>query len=194
MALTRKLLKGMGLTEEQIDSIIDAHTDTVNGLKEEIEGHKSDGAKIKELEAKLKGFEGGEDWKQKHDDLKKEYDEYKKGVQAKETEGKVKAAYRELLKSEKVDPDMFDVILRATDFKPMKLEAEGKLENADKLGEVIRSDWAKFIVTEKQKGANVQTPPGSGTAPKKTREEIMAIKDTTERQRAMAENHELFGF
>lgn len=33
MALTRKLLKGMGLTEEQMDTIIEAHTDTVDGLK-----------------------------------------------------------------------------------------------------------------------------------------------------------------
>ena len=33
MALTRKLLKGMGLTDEQVDTIIEAHTDTVDGLK-----------------------------------------------------------------------------------------------------------------------------------------------------------------
>lgn len=32
MALTRKLLKGMGLTDEQVDTIIEAHTDTVDGL------------------------------------------------------------------------------------------------------------------------------------------------------------------
>ena len=33
MALTRKLLEGMGLTDEQVDTIIEAHTDTVDGLK-----------------------------------------------------------------------------------------------------------------------------------------------------------------
>ena len=36
MALTRKLLKGMGLTDEQVDTIIEAHTDTVDGLKEQV--------------------------------------------------------------------------------------------------------------------------------------------------------------
>ena len=30
--------------------------------------------------------------------------------------------------------------------------------------------------------------------PSKTKEEIFAIKDTDERQKAIAENHELFGF
>lgn len=38
MALTRKLLKGMGLTEEQMDTIIEAHTDTVDGLKATLHG------------------------------------------------------------------------------------------------------------------------------------------------------------
>ena len=37
MALTRKLLKGMGLTEEQVDTIIEAHSETVEGLKKQAE-------------------------------------------------------------------------------------------------------------------------------------------------------------
>ena len=42
MALTRKLLKGMGLTDEQVDTIIEAHTDTVDGLKAEVAKYKTD--------------------------------------------------------------------------------------------------------------------------------------------------------
>ena len=194
MALKRAMLKGMGLTDEQADAIIDGHTDTVNGLKDELKKHDGDAAKIKELEDKLKGFEGGEDWKKKYDDLKKEYDGYRTDVAGKEQAAKVKAAYRELLKAENVDPDMIDTVLRATDMSDKKLNADGKLENADKLSEGIRSDWAKFIVKEEKKGAEVKTPPGDGSGSKKTREEIMAIKDTAERQQAIAENHELFGF
>ena len=45
MAITRKLLKGMGLTEEQQDTIIEAHTDTVNGLKADIDRYKADAEK-----------------------------------------------------------------------------------------------------------------------------------------------------
>ena len=36
MALTRRFLKGMGLTEEQVDTIIEAHTEVTDGLKEQI--------------------------------------------------------------------------------------------------------------------------------------------------------------
>ena len=42
MSLTRKLLKGMGLTDEQVDTIIEAHTDTVDGLKEQANAYKAD--------------------------------------------------------------------------------------------------------------------------------------------------------
>ena len=37
MSLTRKSLKAMGLTDEQIESVIEMHTDTVSGLKEKLE-------------------------------------------------------------------------------------------------------------------------------------------------------------
>ena len=69
MALTRKALKAMGLTEEQVDSIIEAHTETVDGLKEQIKTYKADAEQLpavrKELEDMKKS--DGEDWKSKYD-------------------------------------------------------------------------------------------------------------------------------
>lgn len=35
MSITRKLLKGMGLTEEQQDTILEAHTTTLKDIKKE---------------------------------------------------------------------------------------------------------------------------------------------------------------
>ena len=49
MALTRKLLKGMGLTNEQVDTIIEAHTDTVDGLKADVSKYKSDAESLQAL-------------------------------------------------------------------------------------------------------------------------------------------------
>ena len=50
MALTRKLLKGMGLTDEQVDTIIEAHTDTVDGLKADVSKYKTDAEKLSDVE------------------------------------------------------------------------------------------------------------------------------------------------
>ena len=53
MALTRKLLKGMGLSDEQVDTIIEAHTDTVDGLKADVSKYKSDAEKLAGVEKEI---------------------------------------------------------------------------------------------------------------------------------------------
>ena len=50
MSITRKLLKGMGLTEEQQDTILEAHTATLEDIKKERARYKADAAEIDKLE------------------------------------------------------------------------------------------------------------------------------------------------
>ena len=50
-----------------------------------------------------------------------------------------------------------------------------------------------FFEYAKETGAKVEKPPPTGKATM-TKEQIDALKDTAERQKAIAENHELFGF
>ena len=66
MALTRKLLKGMGLTEEQVDTIIEAHTDTVDGLKEDIKKYKDNAEKLPTVQKELDDLKAAGDGGFKH--------------------------------------------------------------------------------------------------------------------------------
>lgn len=50
MALTRKFLKAMGIEDEKIDQIIDAHTETVDGLKEKLRAAEDDSKTLKEVQ------------------------------------------------------------------------------------------------------------------------------------------------
>ena len=193
MALTRKMLKGMGLSDEQIDTIIEGHDETVTALKNERDGYKAEAEKAgtykrerDEAQTALDAAKGDTDWKA-------EYDRLKADTEARETGRRVKDAYRQLLKAEKVDDDMLDSVMDVTKFDDMKLDKDGALKDADKLAEGIRSRWAKFIVTEGTRAPLTKTPPTGGKTTR-TKEEIMGIKDTAERQKAIAENHELFGF
>ena len=72
-------------------------------------------------------------------------------------------------------------------------KANATVEDADKLTEGIKADWADFVVNTVKKGVNNAKPPKSDGGGTMTKEEIMAIKDTAQRQAAIAENHELFG-
>ena len=198
MAFTRKMLKAMGIEDEKIDQIIDAHSETVDALKAERDGFKEDAAKLaavqKELDAlKAKGDDG---YKAKYEAEKAAHDALKADIAAKETKKAKTDAYRELLKGANIDEKRIATILRAEapTIDKIELDADGKIKNAEQYTESIKSDWADFIVTQSGKGTNTATPPANGgTATTKTKEDILKIKDAGERQKAIAENPTLFG-
>ena len=195
MALTRKSLKAMGLTDEQVDSIIEAHTETVDALKEERDSYKADADKLagvqKELDDAKKSAKDAPDYEA----LKKEYDEYKKGVEAEKTLQAKKTAFEEVVKDAGLSEKGIAKALKYADWGAIELTDAGKVKDASKHIKALKEEWADYVVTESEEGANTDTPPQSkGTnGAKMTKEEILKIKDTAERQKAMVENHELFG-
>ena len=193
MALTRAMLKGMQLTEEQVSAIIEEHSNTVQGLKDEIKKYKADAEKLPEVQKELDKLKEGDgnDWEKKYNNEHTAFEDYKKQVADREAIAKVRGAYRKLLVENGVGEKHIDAVLRVTDFSNVKIDKEGKLENADKLAEGIKSEWAGFITTTGTKGAPVDNPPG-GSKATMTKDEIMKIKDTSERQKAIAENIDLF--
>ena len=56
MALTRKYLKALGIEDEKIEQIIEAHTETVDGLKNERDGFKASADKLAEVQKELDGL------------------------------------------------------------------------------------------------------------------------------------------
>ena len=198
MAFTRKMLKAMGIEDEKIDQIIDAHSETVDALKAERDAYKEDAGKLaavqKELDAlKAKGDDG---YKAKYEAEKAAHDALKADIAAKETKKAKTDAYRELLKGANIDEKRIATILRAEapTIDKIELDADGKIKNAEQYTENIKSDWADFIVTQSAKGTNTATPPANGgAASTKTKEDILKIKDAGERQKAIAENPTLFG-
>lgn len=191
MAFTRSFLKSIGLDEEKIQTVIDAHLEVVNTLKEERDKLKQDTASLGDLQKKLEQYEGGEDFKAKYDSEHKAFEDFKKDVAAKAELAKVQSAYRKLLAEEKISEKRLDAVCRLTDFSKMKLDKDGNLADIDALRNSIKSDWADYITETTVKGADVETPPKVANA-KMTKAEIFAIKDTAERQKAIAENPQLF--
>ena len=190
----RKIL-GEACTDEIENALIALHLGVVDPLKDELNNVKADAAKIEELQKEVEKLNAekkdGEDWKAKFEKEHADFGEYKTQIEKDKATDTVKGLYRTLLKEAKVDEKRIDSILKVTDFSTMKVDKDGKLEGADKLSESIKNDWKDFIVTVQKNGAGVETPPdNNGT--KMTREQIMQIKNTAERQKAIAENFEVF--
>jgi hypothetical protein len=193
------MLKAMSIEDEKIDQIIEAHTETVNGLKEERDNLKADAEKLEAVQKELNKLkedtakdDGKNSWKVKYDAMKEEFDEYKAEVEAKATKATKEEAFRALLKEVGVAEKRINSVVKVSDIDAIELDKDGNIKDADKLKDSVKEEWSDFIQTEQTKGADTSNPPQNNGG-KKTREEILNIKDTAERQAAMAENHELFG-
>ena len=194
MALTRKMLKAMGIDDDKIDQIIEAHTESTDALKNELNGYKKDAEKLASVQRELDELKsaGTDDWKAKHDAVKKELEDYKAEVTGKETLSAKKKAFAAIAKSKGItDEKLIELIANSYNFDGEELDG-GKLKNEKAIGDHIATEYSGFISTESKSGAKVETPPAN-VGGKKTKEEILAIKDGAERRRAMAENAELFG-
>lgn len=144
-----------------------------------------------ELQTKL---DAAEKTQADYNKLKSDFDNYKQEQQTKETRAEKTEAYKELLKKAGIPEKRFAAILKTVDLDELKI-ADGKFSDEANIEKSIKDEWSDFIVTTKETGVSSANPPAStGGKSTRTKEEIMSIKDTTERQKAIAENHELFGF
>ncbi len=198
MALSRKFLTALGIESDKIDEIINAHSESVNALKEERDSFKEKAEKydkaqtdLDEANKKIEELSKEDTYKVKYDALKEEFDDYKNGIETEKTNNNKKEAYKALLKEIGISEKRIDAVARLVELDKIKLDKDGKIEGSDNLKKSLKEEWSDFIVKEGKEGAGTATPP-EGSGSKKTKEEIMAIKDTAERQAAMLENKDLF--
>lgn len=195
MALTRSFLKGMNLTEEQVSAIVEANTESLEGVKAERDKYKKAAESIPSLEKKIKELQSadGEDWEDRYNKEHEAFEAYKKDVDTKAESEKVRTAYKALLKSQNVSDQWIDSIINLTDSSLLRLTKEGKIANEDKVIDMVKEKFAVAIPTKSAKGASVDTPPNGGKH-YASKDEIMKIRDAGERQKAISENMELFGY
>lgn len=183
MSITRKMLAAMGLEADKIDQIIDGHSETVSALNEQIDQAKEEARQ--EAESKRQKEE-------EYNNLKNEFEQYKSDVDRKAVRASKESAFREILKDAGVPEKYHAKIMKYSDIDGIELTDTGAAVNASDLLTEIKTEWADHIVKDDKHGASTPTPPAS-TGNRMTIEEIDAITDTAERQKAMLENHDLYG-
>lgn len=195
MALTRKLLKGMGLTDEQVDTIIEAHGDTVEGLKNDIQRYKADADKLPGIQKELNDLkkDNGNDFKARYEKEHKEFQDYKDGIAKKEAAAAKEKAARAYFESKGIPAKNMGLVIRGAKGEIEGLELDGeKIKDASALDSLLDGDYKGLIGRAKETGTETETPPdASGGA--KSRAEIYKKDDkgryvlsTAERQAAIA--------
>jgi len=207
MALSRRMLKAMGIDEEKIDEIIAAHSETVDALKDQRDSFKADAEKLPAVEKELAdlkeaaGQNGGSAWEVKYNALKeekeaveKQFADFKAQTEAEKTTAAKDKAYRAMLKEIGISEKRIDAVMRVTDLSSVDLDEKGAIKEVAKVKDAAKNEWADFIVTNTETGAKVETPP-QNTGAKKTIADIYAkddhgryIMSTAERQKAIADS------
>lgn len=190
MALTRKYLKALGIEEDKIDQIIEAHTETVNSLKQEAEKYKADAEKLPEVQKQLDAA-AKDGYKEKYESEKAAHEALKTKVAGEQAHAAKEKAIRAYYESKNITGKDLNIAMRGTAIDSFEMDGE-KLKDTKDLDELIAGDFASLVSKTEKSGVNTEKPPVN-TGSKKTREEIMAIKDGAERRKAIAENPELFG-
>ena len=178
--------------EEKTSLILNEHQLVLSEIKEERDNLKEQADKAADLQKKLDDL-ASEDYKTKYENEHKAFEDFKKQTEHEAQAAQIRTAYRKLLADEGIGEKRLDSILKVTDLSKLKLDKDGNLEGIAELKKAINEEWGEFKTTVKERGAVVEKPLQTGKATK-TKEEIYAIKDPAERQKAIAENHELFGF
>lgn len=175
MALTRKYLSAMGIEPDKIDEIISAHSETVTGLKDQINEARTEAEKYKADAEKLQGVQKELDdlkaaskdnasYKEKYDKEHADFEAYKSDIAGKEAKAKKVEAYKALLKEAGISEKHLNAVLKASDLSTVELDDKGGIKDAKKATEAIKSEWSDFITTNETHGVPTPTPPaGNGS-------------------------------
>ncbi|WP_294374088.1 hypothetical protein [uncultured Slackia sp.] len=168
MALTRRMLKALGIEDEKAEEIISAHIESTDALKAQRDEYKA------QLEAKPAPkqepkAEPSDEYKEKFEATEKAFEDFKAKVEGEKAAAQKKALYRDLIAKAGVDAKRIDAVLKISDLDSVEV-ADGAIKDADKLVEGIKADFADFIPVITTEGASVAKPPAGdgGTAAPKT--------------------------
>lgn len=161
MALTRKMLKAMGVDDDKIEQIIEAHTESTDALKEENKGLKKKAEDYDAVKKELDELKAKptDDWKEKHDAIKKEFEDYKEEQTRNETLKTKKSALKSLAENTGIkDPAILELILLKADYDKLELDGEN-VKDSETLANAFKTDYAAYVEADGKSGARVDNPP-----------------------------------
>lgn len=184
-ATIRNLAKesGIELPKEFEDALISEHTTARDAYAEE---------QVKTELAKQPSKAGNVKDSDEYKALKKSFDDYKAEIAEKEARAAKQKAYTDILKDANLTEKGIEKALKYAEWDKIELETDGKIKGASDHVKAVKEEWAEYVNTSTVMGAQTVTPPAGGGKQARTKEEIMAIKDSAERQKAIAENITLF--
>lgn len=195
-AKVREILSAAGVDSEHmsaaVDAIIDGNVASIEALREDVARYKAEAEKLEAVQKELSELKakGGDDYKTRAEKAEKELKDYKAEIAAKETKAAKEKAARAYFEAKNITGSNLAIALRGAkdEIAGIELDENGGIKDTKTLDALVGGEFAGLVVKSSTRGANIATPPDKSTSPgAKTKAEILAIKDTSQRQAAWAE-------
>ncbi len=214
MAFTRKFLAAQGIEADKVEAIMAAHVEVVDyhkeqyaELKEKFSDLNQQAAKVTELENKLSEANNKlsesekkiellekDDYKGKYESEKAAKQKLESEIATKETSAKKDKAFTKLLAEKQYSEEAAKLIVKKGGYSnKIELDENGIITNADSILNDVQNDFSMFTPKISSQSSTAANPPANSSGKALlTKADIMKIKDTAARQKAIAENRELF--
>jgi len=198
MALTRKSLKAMGLSDEQVESVVEMHTETVDGLKAQLKAAEDKAKTADDLQKELDDLKakGGPDYKAKYEKEHSDFEAFRSEVAAKETKAAKEKAARAYFEAKNITGNNLAIALRGAkdEISGIELDDKGGIKDSKALDALVAGEFASLVVKSSTRGVNTANPPGStNSGALMTRADVYAKDDkgrfkldASQRQEALA--------
>lgn len=149
MSVTRSFLKSLGLNDDQVSAVIDAHSDTVSGLQSKYSDLESKYNAVKENAERLPAVQKElddlrkEDYKGKYDNL---FASVEKGKARAAKETAVKAYYE----GKNIRGQNLTIAMRGTDFDALQLDESGNLADTAALDALVDGDFRPLVTSARR--------------------------------------------
>ena len=157
MAFTRATLKAMGLTDEQVQSLIELHTETTDALKADIKKYKEEAEKLPDVQEQLNKAKSDleaaqkDDYKGKYESEKAAHDKLKSDIEAEKTTAKKSNAFKAYLKEKGYSDTAITKITKYGGYVDgIELDDKDHIKDVEKLQTSIDTEWAEYKPEKKE--------------------------------------------
>ena len=204
----KAILSNYGVSLENLDvaaeEICGRHKADLDSIKEERDEYREKMRDFDQMRADLEttrtdlktaqdALKEAQPYKEKYDKEHADFEAFKTDVSGKETKAKADKNFYDLLKSQGYSEFGIESIMDSKKINP-EFDESGNIKDADKLLESIKSsNYGQFLNSPvKTEGVQTAQPPATKSSGM-TKDDIMKIKDPTERINAIKANPDAFG-
>ena len=156
MSLSRSFLKSLGLNDDQISAVIDAHSETVTALNTRYSELETKYTSAKESADQLPGVQKEldelkkSDFKAKYEAEQSAHNALKESVSREKAHAAKEKAVRAYYEGKNIKGNNLTIAMRGTDLDRLQLDDSGRLADTAVLDALVDGDFKPLVTTARR--------------------------------------------